>query len=87
MKHETVFTSFTCFTVIALALLTHNRSMTKVLLAVVALAFAAPMLMTLQAQTPDPLMARALQMAAPPEIIVRAMNTPNPVISFLPMVH
>lgn len=43
--------------------------MTKVLLAVVALAFAAPMLMTLQAQTADPLMARALRLLKDAPII------------------
>ncbi len=43
--------------------------MTKVLLAVVALAFAAPMLMTLQAQTPDPLMARARRLLKEAPII------------------
>ena len=43
--------------------------MTKVLLAVVAIAFAAPMLMTLQAQTADPLMARALRILKDAPII------------------
>jgi membrane dipeptidase len=43
-------------------LLHHNPLMTKVLLAVLAVASAAPMLMTLQAQSADPLMARALKL-------------------------
>mgnify|MGYP006277104753 CR=1 FL=1 len=47
----------------------HNPSMTKVLLAALTVACAAPMLMTLQAQGADPLMARALKLLKDAPII------------------